>query len=102
MRTYPIWNKITACIYNSSKSYGVKDTGENEIYIGSSAKNSHLFLHSIITKRTENTKYGKCIVFKYSVDNVVIKKAYFDIDARGSAKDLIKTENKLNSLKGLK
>ena len=31
MRTYPIWNKITACIYNSSKSYGVKDTGENEI-----------------------------------------------------------------------
>ena len=102
MRTYPIWNKIKACIYNSNKSYGVKDTGENEIYIGSSAKNSHLFLNSIITKRTENTKYGKCIVFKYSVDNVVIKKAYFDINAKGNANELIKTESKLNRIKSLK
>ena len=23
-RAYPIWNDITACIYNGSKSYGVK------------------------------------------------------------------------------
>ena len=24
--SYPIWNKITACIYKSGKSYGVKNT----------------------------------------------------------------------------
>jgi len=44
MRQYPIWNIITACIYNSAKSYGVKNTGEVEIRAGTSSKNSHVFL----------------------------------------------------------
>ena len=43
-RQYPIWNKVTACIYKSSKSYGVKNTGEVEVRIGTSRSNSHHFV----------------------------------------------------------
>ena len=51
-RSYPIWNNITACCYQSGKSYGVKETGENNICVGSSPSNSHDFLKTIITKHT--------------------------------------------------
>jgi hypothetical protein len=98
---YPIWNKVTACIYKGSKSYGVKETGETEICIGSSSNNSHTFLTTIVTQRTEDTKYGRCKVFTYSVDDVIIKRMYFDLDKRGRAKELIKTETKLNKIKSL-
>ena len=101
MRTYPIWNKVTACVYNSNKSYGVKETGETEICVGSSASNSHTFLKTIVTQKTKETKYGKCKVFAYSVDGVVVKKMYFDLDAKGRAKELIKIETKLNKIKSL-
>ena len=102
MRSFPIWNQITACIYGSKKSYGVKDTGENEIFVGSSAKNSTSFLTSIITKREiEDTKYGNCIVFSYSVDDIIIKKMYFIINKKGNADEFIKTETKLNRIKSL-
>ena len=30
MASYPIWNRITACIYKGGKSYGVRETGEVE------------------------------------------------------------------------
>ena len=69
MRQYPIWNIITACIYKSGKSYGVKDTGEVEVRIGTSSSNSHTFLkHTTTHRQLENgdREYrfyidGKCI-----------------------------------------
>ena len=33
MASYPIWNKIQACIYKAPKSYGVKSDGTNEILV---------------------------------------------------------------------
>jgi hypothetical protein len=55
MRQYPIWNIITACIYKSGKSYGVKDTGEVEVRVGTSSSNSHTFLkHTTTHRRVEN------------------------------------------------
>ena len=51
MRSYPIWNIVTACIYNGSKSYGVKETGEVEVRVGTSASNSHTFLTHTTTHR---------------------------------------------------
>ena len=33
MKSYPIWNIVTACIYKGAKSYGVKKTGEVEVRI---------------------------------------------------------------------
>ena len=49
--SYPIWNKITACIYKSGKSYGVKKDGLTEILIGTSASNSHEFAKVRTTHR---------------------------------------------------
>ena len=51
MASYPIWNKITACIYKAPKSYGVKNDGTNEILVGTSARNSHSFINTRITHR---------------------------------------------------
>jgi len=78
MKSYPIWNIITACIYKNglptdrhsgSKSYGVKETGEVEVRIGTSASNSHTFLkHTTTHRQLDNgdREYrfyidGKCI-----------------------------------------
>jgi|DEB0MinimDraft_6_1074348.scaffolds.fasta_scaffold08430_7 hypothetical protein len=69
MRQYPIWNIITACIYKGGKSYGVKDTGEVEVRIGTSSRNSYTFLkHTTTHRQLENgdREYrfyidGKCI-----------------------------------------
>lgn len=51
MRSYPIWLKITSCIYKSSKSYGVKQDGLTKIYVGTSSQNSHFFGAIRITHR---------------------------------------------------
>ena len=72
MRQYPIWNIITACIYNSSKSYGVKNTGEVEVRVGTSSQNSHTFLKHSTTHR-ENENGDK--EFRFYVDGQLIKRA---------------------------
>jgi hypothetical protein len=99
--SYPIWNKVQACIYNSNKSYGVKETGETTICVGSSASNSHDFVDTCITKRIREYKGEDHIVFSYSVDGVIIKRAYFTINKRGKAETLVKTKTKLKSIKSL-
>ena len=71
-RQYPIWNIITACIYNSCKSYGVKNTGDVEIRVGTSSRNSHTFLKHSTTHR-ENENGDK--EFRFYVDGQLIKRA---------------------------
>ena len=72
MRQYPIWNNITACIYQSNKSYGVKETGEVEIRVGPSASNSHLFLrHSTTHRILENGDRE----YRFYIDGVCVRKA---------------------------
>lgn len=73
--SYPIWVDIHSCIYNSGKSYGIKDTGTQKIYVGSSAKNSELLASICITKRIDNDK----MVFKYSIDDVILKEVHFEL-----------------------
>ena len=70
--SYPIWNEIEACIYKSGKSYGVKNTGVNQIKVGTSAKNSFDFAKIVVTHRKRNNGVR---VFVLSVDGVIIKKA---------------------------
>ena len=72
MRQYPIWNIITACIYNSAKSYGVKNTGEVEIRAGTSSKNSHVFLKHCTTHRQHENGDKE---FRFYVDGQLIKRA---------------------------
>ena len=99
-RSYPIWNSITACNYQSSKSYGTRETGDTNIYIGSSAKNSNHFLNHITTKRNGIYKGKECIIFSFSVDGVILKKSIFE-NNKGRAGNLIKTITKLKSIKSL-
>jgi len=71
---YPIWNKVTSCIYKGPKSYGVRETGEVEVLIGTSSRNSFTFLKHYVTHRKLGKDYwgveeheyrfyvdGKCI-----------------------------------------
>ena len=81
MRQYPIWNIITACIYKNgtpsdhhsgSKSYGVKDTGEVEIRVGTSSSNSHTFLkHTTTHRQLENGDRE----YRFYIDGKLIKRA---------------------------
>ena len=70
--SYPIWNKIEACIYKSGKSYGVKNDGQNEILIGTSASNSHSFVKTRVThkKHDDGTR-----TYHFYLDGKLIKKA---------------------------
>ena len=72
MRQYPIWNIITACIYKSAKSYGVKDTGEVEVRVGTSSSNSHTFLkHTTTHRQLENGDRE----YRFYIDSELIKRA---------------------------
>lgn len=74
MKQYPIWFNVTSCIYNSSKSFGAKDTSEIEVLVGSSSKNSNKLCDITTTKREKGIYY----IFKLSVDNNVIVTKYFN------------------------
>ena len=71
-RSYPIWNVITACIYGSDKSYGVKHTGDVEVRIGTSGSNSHLFVrHSTTHRQLDNGDRE----YRFYVDGECIRRA---------------------------
>ena len=71
-RSYPIWNKITGCIYMGSKCFGVRNDGLNEILIGTSKSNSHEFVKTRIThkKHDDGTR-----TYHFYLDDKLIKKA---------------------------
>ena len=70
-RQYPIWNDVTACIYQSGKSYGVKKEGCVSVKVGTSARNSHNFLNHRVTHRDFETHRE----YRFYVDDVCIKTA---------------------------
>jgi len=71
-QSYPIWNKITACIYKSNKSYGVRERGEVEVRIGTSGSNSHHFLNHKTTHKVLDNGDRE---YRFYVDDVLIKRA---------------------------
>ena len=73
MKSYPIWNTITACIYKSSKSYGVKDRGEVTINVGTSASNSHIFMHHATTHRKMDNG-DRC--YRFYIDGTIVKESW--------------------------
>ena len=71
-RSYPIWNKVIACIYKADKSYGVKKDGEVEVRVGTSGSNSHYFVkHRTSHRVLENGDRE----YRFYVDDVMIKQA---------------------------
>lgn len=80
-RSYPIWNKVQACIYQSDKSWGARGESNVEILIGSSAKNSHTF----VTTRTVRKITDKEVIFKFYLDGIKVKEARFEnVDGKAS------------------
>ena len=72
MSSYPIWNDIQACIYKSSKSYGVKEEGLVDIKVGTSARNSYNFLRHVVTHVLHDDGSRE---YRFYVDRKLIKKA---------------------------
>lgn len=72
MRSYPIWNEVTACIYGSSKSYGAKQTSAVTVKVGTSSRNSHEFVHHATTHRELPDGDRE---YRFYVDGVCIKRA---------------------------
>jgi len=77
MRAYPIWNNITACIYKGDKSYGIKNTGEVEILVGTSASNSHPFLNHTTTHRKLEDGSRE---YRFYIDGEIVKRAILPKD----------------------
>lgn len=90
-RSYPIWYQVTNCNYKNNPNFGFRETGEVNIKVGSSSSNSHQFVKTEIRKREKVIDGVDCIVFTYSVDDKVVKKAIFHND-NGRASKLIKIE----------
>lgn len=70
MKSYPIWMDITSCIYKNSKSYGIRQDGQTNVLVGTSARNSHAFATIRITHR-DMGELGKS--FRLYIDDEVIK-----------------------------
>lgn len=71
-QSYPVWNEVTACIYKSNKSYGVRKEGEVNVKIGTSGSNSfHFVSHKVTHRRHEDGTR----TYRFYVDGVLIKEA---------------------------
>jgi hypothetical protein len=84
-RHYPIYNKVTNCLYKSNKSYGNKDVGEVEILVGSSKSSSHHFLNHAV-KRVVIDEFT---YFRFYLDSKLIKEAKFENNKQGKPETLI-------------
>ena len=71
-RSYPIWNKVQACIYKSGKSWGAREESAVDVVVGTSAQNSHSFVSHRTTHRTHDDGTQE---FRFYVDGVVVKRA---------------------------
>ena len=72
MKSYPIWNKIQACIYKGAKSYGVRKEGVVNVLVGTSASNSHDFLTHTTTHREHADGSRE---YRFYVDKQLVKQA---------------------------
>lgn len=71
-RQYPIWNVIDNDSYVTDKSYGIREVGVTLVKVGTSSRNSHQFVRTMVST-TKNDNGDR--VFRFFVDGVLIKKA---------------------------
>jgi hypothetical protein len=71
-RSYPVWNEIKSCSYQSGKSYGVKSDGHVTVRVGTSSSNSHIFLkHSTTHRELPNGDRE----FRFYLDGDLVRRA---------------------------
>jgi len=71
------------------------------IYVGKSDKNCHHLLDTQITQEDLKWRGRECVVFSYSIDDIVLKKMIFTKDKNGNPDTPIKLISKLNTIKSL-
>ena len=87
MRQYPIWVDMVNNSYNSSKSYGVSDYNIQHVKVGTSSRNSYDFakIEMGVVDTNEDGTYNEpknIKTFSLYVDNVLIKKATYNIKTK--------------------
>ena len=102
MKSYPIWHEVSACHYQSSKSYGGMRNSIDKISVGNGVRNSVEMATTCTTKREyfSNTYNINVVEFRFSVDDIFIKKIIFDTDKKGRPKNVISTINNLERKTG--
>jgi hypothetical protein len=83
-KAYPIWNKVQACIYKASKSWGARADCVVKVLVGTSSSNSHEFVRHTTTHRVLANGDKS---FRFYVDHVCVRQATL---AKGS-KELVVT-----------
>lgn len=65
----PIWNKVTSCKYQGSKSFGAYNDCKVETYTGSSSKNSE----KLCTVEIKKKVYDDFVIFNIYLDEQLMK-----------------------------
>ena len=78
-QSYPIWNDVTACIYKTSKSYGVRQVGEVDVKIGTSGSNSYHFVSHKVTHRKHEDGSR---TYRFYVDGILIKEQLLQLTTK--------------------
>ena len=92
-RQYPIWNVIDNDSYATDKSYGIREVGVTLVKVGTSSKNSHQFVRTMVST-TKNDNGDR--VFRFFVDGVLMKKATVKNGKIHHDEDVINKENSIS------
>lgn len=76
-RSYPLWVDISSCIYRSKKSYGVQKHSTQNIFVGTSAQNSHYF-GKIELVHIPDSRGSQDKTFQIHIDGILIKEGRFE------------------------
>lgn len=72
MKSYPIWNQVTACIYKSGKSWGARKDALVSVFVGTSRRNSHAFVEHCTTHREHPNGVRE---YRFHVNGACVKRA---------------------------
>jgi len=88
-RQYPIYNIINSCAYKQgNKSYGIREHGELNCYVGTSRQRSYKFFN---TKTTHKEIKPNLHEYRFYLDGYLIKRALYDYKL-----DEVKVESFIN------
>ena len=82
-RNYPIWNEVQACVYETNKSWGARDTCFVQVQVGSGKQNSEVLVEHVTTCRLTMDK--DIVVYTFGVKipgsrkkTIVITRKYYN------------------------
>jgi hypothetical protein len=77
MRSYPIWNNVTACNYVGDKSWGSRNSASVSVRVGSSRSNSNGFVNHETTREVHGHGKDRIVRFRFYVCGALIKETIF-------------------------